>query len=215
MRFCTTCGSPVSGMLRFCTRCGAGISSTAGPGVAGVAAAGTGDAGVVEAGTGEAGTGEAATVAQDSAGPADTTTGTGIPGQGILFAEAAAAPVTPAHPASLPVISAQVGVADAESGGRPHDPAIPGEVVAPLWDQAEPDQLQPDQPEADEAGPDQPESHRLKVDQGPGRRPAGRRAPGPLLRGGQPPPVPGVRQPLRPATPAHPAGVCLGLPDQP
>lgn len=44
MRFCTTCGSPVSGMSRFCTRCGAATSSTsAAARVASVAAAGTPD----------------------------------------------------------------------------------------------------------------------------------------------------------------------------
>ena len=50
MRFCTKCGSPVSGMLRFCTRCGAATSSTAVAGVASVPTTGTADPGMVEAG---------------------------------------------------------------------------------------------------------------------------------------------------------------------
>lgn len=132
MRFCTKCGSPVSGMLRFCTRCGAATSSTAGAGVAGTV--------------------EAAGAGQDRAGPADTTTATGIPEPGTLFAEAPVGPIIAAHPGSLPVIPAQAGVADAESGGVPPDDSVSAEAAAPA-----PDQPPADQPEADQSAADQPE----------------------------------------------------------
>ena len=148
MRFCTKCGSPVSGMLRFCTRCGAATSSTAGAGVAGVAATGTVEAGTVDPGPVQAGTVEAAGAGQDRAGPADTTTATGIPGPGTLSAEAPVGPIIAAHPGSLPVIPTQAGVADAESGGVPPDDSLPAEAGAP-----EPDQPAADQPEAHEATP--------------------------------------------------------------
>ena len=55
MRFCTTCGSPVSGMLRFCTRCGAATSSTAAARVTTVAATGTAEPGPAEGRPGRAG----------------------------------------------------------------------------------------------------------------------------------------------------------------
>jgi hypothetical protein len=64
MRFCTRCGSPVSGILRFCTRCGAATSSTAGAEVARVAATGTVDHSV------PAGTAAPGPAPQDSPAPA-------------------------------------------------------------------------------------------------------------------------------------------------
>ena len=157
MRFCTKCGSPVSGMLRFCTRCGAATSSTAGARVAGVAATGT-----VEGGTVEAGTVEAVGTGQDRAGPADITTATGIPGPGTLSVEAPVGPIIAAHPGSLPVIPAQAGVAGAGSGGVPPDDSVPAEAANPEPDQPASDQPEAAQPEADEATPaalaaDQPE----------------------------------------------------------
>jgi hypothetical protein len=150
MRFCTKCGSPVSGMLRFCTRCGAATSSTAGAEAAGVAVTGTVDPGMVAAGTVEGGTVETAVAGQDRAGPADTMTGTGVPGPGTLSAEPPLGPIIAAHPGSLPVIPAQAGVADAESGGVPSDDTVPAEAAAP-----EPDQPAASQPEADQSAPDQ------------------------------------------------------------
>ena len=133
MRFCTKCGSPVSGMLRFCTRCGAATSSTAGAGAASV------------------GRSAAAERAADAGphGRTGTTTLTGIPGPGTLSAEAPVAPVIPAHPGSPPVIPAQAGVGDAGSGGvPPPDHAVPAEAAAP-----EPDQRATDQAAADQPGP--------------------------------------------------------------
>ena len=120
MRFCTTCGSPVSGILRFCTRCGAATSSTAGAEVASVAATGTVDPGPAEAGLAEAGPVEAGP-AEAGPGPADTTTLTGTPGPGTRSAEAPAAPAIPA----------QAGMTDAESGDVPPDHCGPAEAAAP------------------------------------------------------------------------------------
>jgi hypothetical protein len=119
-------------------------------------------AGVAATGTVEAGTVEAAGAGQDRAGPADTTTATGIPGPGTLSAEAPVGPIIAAHPGSLPVIPAQAGVADAESGGVPPDDSVPAEAAAPEPDQPAADQPEAAQREADEATPaalatDQPE----------------------------------------------------------
>jgi hypothetical protein len=152
MRFCTKCGSPVSGMLRFCTRCGAVTSSTAGAGAAGAAAPGTVEAGAAAISTIEAGTAEVAAAAQDFAGPADTATATGIPGPGT---RSAVAPVTPAHPGSPPVIPVQFGVADAESGGLPPGHTFPAEATVPEPDQPEPDQPEPDPHRTDQPGADE------------------------------------------------------------
>ena len=110
MRFCTKCGSPVSGILRFCTRCGAATSSTAGAGVADAAATGAAATGTAEAGMAKA-------------GPVD-------PGM-IETGPVQAAAVIPAHPGSLPVIPAQSGVADADPGGVPSDRTVPAETAAP------------------------------------------------------------------------------------
>jgi hypothetical protein len=109
-----------------------------------------------------AGTVEAAATGQDRAGPADTTTATGIPGPGTLSAEAPVGPIIAAHPGSLPVIPAQAGVADAESGGGPPDDTVSAEAAAPEPDQPVAGQPEADQSEADEATPaalatDQPE----------------------------------------------------------
>ena len=107
MRFCTKCGSPVSGILRYCTRCGAEIS------LASQRAAG---ADAAEAGTADvAGT-----------GPDQVTSNQASTGQ------ATAVPDAPGHPGSGPVIPAQVGVADAEPGGAP--PSQPDSSwTAPAW----------------------------------------------------------------------------------
>jgi hypothetical protein len=73
MRFCTACGSPVSGILRFCTRCGAATSSTAGAEVASVAATGTADHSV------PAGAAAPGPAPQDSPAPAAEAQPTGRP----------------------------------------------------------------------------------------------------------------------------------------
>ena len=90
MRFCTKCGSPVSGILRYCTRCGAEISLVSQrPAGADAAEAGTAEASVAAAGPDQATTDQAST------------------------GQATAVPEAPGHPGSGPVIPAQVGVADA------------------------------------------------------------------------------------------------------
>ncbi|HZC61928.1 MAG TPA: hypothetical protein VE464_09835, partial [Streptosporangiaceae bacterium] len=138
--------------------------------MAGVAATGTVEAGTVEAGTVDpglvqAGPVEAAGAGQDRAGPADTTTATGIPGPGTLSAEAPVGPIIAAHPGSLPVIPAQAAVADAESGGVPPDDPVPAEAAAPEPDQPAPDQPAADQPEAAQPEADEATPAALATDQ--------------------------------------------------
>jgi zinc-ribbon domain len=179
MRFCTKCGSPVSGTSRFCTRCGAVTSSTAGAGVAGAAATGTTATGTAEAGTAEAGTAEAGTA---EAGPVE-------PGM-IEAGPVQAAAVIPAHPGSLPVIPAQSGAADAESGGVPADQTAPAETAAPEPDQQPAaGQIRADHPEADPSQADQPAADQPQADEA---TPA-------ALATDQPVPVPQHR-PASPAT---------------
>ena len=150
MRFCTKCGSPVSGMLRFCTRCGA---ATVDPSTVGTGTVGTGTVGTGTAETGAAGP---AAVVQDRAGSADTTTAAGIQGPGTRSAEAPAAPVIPGPPGSRPVIPAQTSVGEAESGGVPPDHTVPAPAAGPEPDQPAQGQPAPGQPPAGQPPAGQP-----------------------------------------------------------
>jgi hypothetical protein len=140
MRFCTKCGSPVSGILRFCTRCGAATGSTAGAGVAGAVEAATVEAGAVETGAG----------AQDRASLADITTAAGIPGPRTLSAGAPVAHVIPSHPGSVPVIPE----ADRPTAGHPTaDGPEAGQPEAGQADQSEADEVTPAELATDQRGP--------------------------------------------------------------
>jgi hypothetical protein len=144
MRFCTTCGSPVSGILRFCTRCGAATSSTAGAGVAS-SIAGAGVASVAATGTVDPDPAEAGLVKGSSlpvnparAQVADAGAG-GVPADPGVPAEAAApgpAPQdSPAPPAEAqptgepgdagPLRMVRIG-AEPTDEASPEDPWLPG-----------------------------------------------------------------------------------------
>ena len=147
MRFCTKCGSPVSGMLRFCTRCGAATSSAAGRKGGGVAA--TARSRLARSRLARS---RRLRRVRTARAPPIPPRPSEFPGREPCPLRLRSARSSPAHPGSLPVIPAQAGVADAESGGVPPDDSVPAEAAAP----------EPDQPESAEAPPaalatDQPE----------------------------------------------------------
>jgi hypothetical protein len=77
-----------------------------------------------------------------------------------------AAAVIPADPGSLPVIPAQLGVADAESGGVPSDHTVPAETAAPEpGQQPAAGQTRADHPEADPSQADQPAADQPQADE--------------------------------------------------
>lgn len=141
MRFCTKCGSPVSGMLRYCTRCGAQTSSASElPGGAGAAETSAAETSAAETSTAEPGTAETSTAEASPAGTGHAGTGQATavhlsPGQGpgqAGPAEPRPGPVSPEGPGFLPVIPAQVGVADADSADVPPGQPAPA-WAAPAW----------------------------------------------------------------------------------
>jgi zinc-ribbon domain len=175
MRFCTKCGSPVSGTSRFCTRCGAVTSSTAGAGVASAAATGAAATGTAKTGTAKTGTIEA--------GPVE-------PGM-IEAGPVQAAAVIPVHPGPLPVIPAQFGLADADPGGVPSDQTVPAETAVPEPDQQPAaGQTRADHPEADPSQADQPAADQPAADQPAADQPEADEATPAGLATDQPVPVP-------------------------